>query len=422
MSPRATVLTWSAALALLALVAPAAHAQRGDVAVTRLATLEGTGLAPARRPAQPPGASARHDLAAGAPSRPAILLTGYWPPTNEMLRRFSPDPSKNPNGWIGADWEGRGYDVYAFFPEFDPPDCLDCGPGTGDLEVDYQDTSADFWPLAEGLAPVALMTFSRGAEDKSWEVEMNQFNRDFWVADYDAPTQPTPAPPDASVPADTNRPSTLPVQAIVDAVNALNNPSEAFICFSGDGGAFLSEFIAYHGVWYQALHDLPADPAQAVAAGHVHVGSDLSIVRARQAAYETVRVLIEHVDGLINPDVCQQDLGLGGPGDASLSLCGKALASGQSADLLLTGAPPSVPAALVLGATFGPAPFKGGQLVPVPWDVLVVTATDPAGELVLLDLPGGGGPLTAWLQVIHLDSGAPQGVGLSNALELQLLP
>ena len=59
----------------------------------------------------------------GGDERPAIMLTAYWPPSNEMLRRFNANPSQNHMGWIGENWEGRGYDVYAFFPEFDPPDC-----------------------------------------------------------------------------------------------------------------------------------------------------------------------------------------------------------------------------------------------------------------------------------------------------------
>jgi hypothetical protein len=29
--------------------------------------------------------------------------------------------TQNPDGWIGEDWGGYGYDVYSFFPEF-PPD------------------------------------------------------------------------------------------------------------------------------------------------------------------------------------------------------------------------------------------------------------------------------------------------------------
>jgi len=64
---------------------------------------------------------------------PNIMITGYWPPTNEMLRQFSNNPAQNPNGWVGGDWEGRGYNIYAFFPEF--PQGL--GKGEGDFEVDY---------------------------------------------------------------------------------------------------------------------------------------------------------------------------------------------------------------------------------------------------------------------------------------------
>ena len=48
---------------------------------------------------------------------PVILITGYWPPTNEMIRDFSQNPDLNPTGWIGDDWESRGYDVVSFFPE-----------------------------------------------------------------------------------------------------------------------------------------------------------------------------------------------------------------------------------------------------------------------------------------------------------------
>ena len=33
--------------------------------------------------------------------RPKIMVTGYWPPTNEMVRHFSQDPDLNPDGWQG---------------------------------------------------------------------------------------------------------------------------------------------------------------------------------------------------------------------------------------------------------------------------------------------------------------------------------
>lgn len=236
-----------------------------------------------------------------AGDRPAILLTGYWPPTNEMIRQFSDNPEQNPDGWVGADWEGRGYDVYSYFPEFSPPDCSFCGRGMGDLEVDYQDTSEDFWPIADGTAPVAVITFSRGFNDFSWEVEMNQYNRpaEGWINDYDAPLKPTPAPPDDSVPAWHKRLSALPVKEIVEAVNDAALGVDAFVCFTGSGGGFLSEFMAYHGVWYQAIHAEPTDPAYCVAGGHVHVGQMISWDTAEQATEVTLRTVMDYVDSIL---------------------------------------------------------------------------------------------------------------------------
>src|SRR4030095_5473084 len=129
-----------------------------------------------------------------------------------------------------------------------------CDQGSGDLEVDYQDTSADFWSIADSLDPIAILTYSRGFDNLDWEVEMNQYNRPVWVPDYTPPLQPTPAPPDSGYPSDGLRISKHPVQEIVDAVDALSLGLTPFICYTRAGGGFLSEFIAYHGVWYQALH------------------------------------------------------------------------------------------------------------------------------------------------------------------------
>ena len=108
---------------------------------------------------------------------PTILLTGYWPPTNEMIRHFSQDINLNPDGWQGDNWEQRGYDIISYFPTFSDPDCSSCGTGNGVLQVDYQNTSDDFWPIANNHEPIGIITFSRGYMNQSWELEYNAYNR-----------------------------------------------------------------------------------------------------------------------------------------------------------------------------------------------------------------------------------------------------
>ena len=50
---------------------------------------------------------------------PVILVTGFWPPTNEMIRHFSQSIELNPDGWEGDDWEHGGAPVW-ITGSFDP--------------------------------------------------------------------------------------------------------------------------------------------------------------------------------------------------------------------------------------------------------------------------------------------------------------
>ncbi|HEX9795110.1 MAG TPA: hypothetical protein VGC54_14095 [Planctomycetota bacterium] len=410
---------------LLPLLAADAAAQRGTPAPIRTQQLADPSLAPRQR------AYAPEDLARAKASlprfqsgngRPAIVLTGYWPPSNEAVRRFSPDPAQNPLGWLGSDWEGRGYDVYAFFPEFSPPDCSNCGRGSGDLEVDYQDTTFDYWPIVDTLQPIAVITTSRGFSNRDWELEMNQYNRFSWIGDYAPPYQPTPAPPDVDKPVDYLRNTSLPVQDIVNAILASGVNVNPFICFSGSGGGFLSEFIAYLGVWYRGKHASPADADWCVAAGHVHIGGQVDWPTAQAALEITLRTVITHVDGEVAARVCQPDLGFGGPGSSVLAVCGDALATGGRADLLLTGGAPGAAAWLVVGPTFQPTAWNGGLVVPVPPARLVAVTLDADGRFLLPEVPGGRGPRTLYVQAVHRDTAQAQGWGISNALRVEFLP
>ncbi len=203
-----------------------------------------------------------------------------------MLRQFSDSPVLNPRGWRGHNWRGLGFDLYAYFPEFAPSEIQSSagdpgqterrgtpGPGSGNFRVDYQDTLRDFQRFTLRHRPCAIVTFSRGAPSPGWEIETGARNRDTWVPDFEAPYLPTPNPPDSSLAPNAFRPSTLPMEAIEAAVTNAGLGLPVWIDHSGEVGAFLSEYIAYLGIWYQERHSRPGDKWRCVAAGHIHVGS-----------------------------------------------------------------------------------------------------------------------------------------------------
>lgn len=121
-------------------------------------------------------------------------------------------------------------------------------------------------------------------------------------------------------------------------------------------------------------------------------------------------------------EFCQLDIGYGGPGDAKLSFCGGDLSSGTTADLLLTGAPPEKAASLIMGTQFNPTPFAGGWIVPVPFFQTVLFAVDLKGEVYIPGIPGGGGPATFFIQFIYEDATLSSGIGISNSLQVEILP
>ena len=239
-----------------------------------------------------------------------ILLTGYWPPTNHMLRQFSTNPEQNRGEWRGGNWRGHGFDIHAFFPEFDVPDD-EVGGGTladvgrGDFRVDYQDTRRDWERITAALKPCAIITFSRGWSGNQWELEA--FVRNLgsegpssswqWRDDLIEPLQPTPSPPDPTWPEMFRRPSTLPMMEIVNRVNGAGGLDVQAYIDSGTeyAGAFLSEFIGYLGVWYQDEHSAMDATGMCFAAGHIHVGQSVPAADAARATEISLEALVEDV-------------------------------------------------------------------------------------------------------------------------------
>jgi pyrrolidone-carboxylate peptidase len=211
-----------------------------------------------------------------------IMLTGYWNPTGQMIAEFSTDLYLNPDGWKGENWENLGYDIYSFFPT----------PYTynGTFEVDYQNTWDDFWTITAEINPIAIISYGAGAGP--WEIEYNARNLDSWVPDSNPPYQPTPCPPDDSKPTGYERHSTIPVQKISDAVNEQTNVN-AWIDWNGNPGAYLCEYIAYLGMWYQDIHNDTGDPYRCYEAGFIHVISSLALEDAKKATKVTIREVIK---------------------------------------------------------------------------------------------------------------------------------
>jgi hypothetical protein len=262
-----------------------------------------------------------------------ILITGYWPPTNEMVRPWSTSATQNPNGsggaaWVGLNWEGRGYDVYAYFPEF-PGGTTSNPKGNGDFEVDYQDTWNDWQRIIAEVRPVAIITNSRANTNVGWELEpaaqrFRVSNAEvpppgrtisLYTNDYLPVLIPSDLPPFVSIPVGTIYNNTLPMSAIVAAVDAAFTTTDVdpFIQTYDPlnpngfdfGGGFLSGYISFLGCRHKALNDSLAAQYRCVAAGHIHVGRFMTVPNATQATQITLREVITHVNTLVTP--CRAD-------------------------------------------------------------------------------------------------------------------
>ncbi|MFG0259079.1 MAG: hypothetical protein ACF8LK_01895 [Phycisphaerales bacterium JB041] len=231
-----------------------------------------------------------------------IMITGYWPPTANMVQRFSTNPELNPEGWVGGNWEGRGYNVYSYFPTFVDDGDNNWGQGSGDFEVDYQDTSADWQRITSEIKPAAIITFSRGNRGTNWEIESRHNLRDpeNWAADFSEPFRPTlDMPIFQSLDIGTNLYSSLPMEAIRDAVIDSGVINNAYIDENGTGGNYLSEFIGLHGVWYNSLNSAPDAEWRNFAAGHIHVGINTPLDAAIAATEITLREVTGYLDTVI---------------------------------------------------------------------------------------------------------------------------
>ncbi len=125
---------------------------------------------------------------------------------------------------------------------------------------------------------------------------------------------------------------------------------------------------------------------------------------------------------LTSESSCSTDLGFGGPGTASLSVCGEPLGTGQTAMLRVDGAKPNTRAWALVGNTYNPTPFGEAMLVPTPGTLIGLGKTDAAGALEIGPITGGGGPVSTYVQILYRDASLSGNFGFTNAVRVDFLP
>ena len=117
----------------------------------------------------------------------------------------------------------------------------------------------------------------------------------------------------------------------------------------------------------------------------------------------------------LDPEVCQEDLGFGGPGNVALSFCGETLLEGNQATLAVASDLPSAPGVLAVSTDINPTPLLGGTIAALPADIVIPIVTDGAGDWQL-PITVGSASATLTLQAILLDASQAELFAISNAV------
>jgi len=125
-------------------------------------------------------------------------------------------------------------------------------------------------------------------------LEWKYYNLATWNYDFTPPYLPTPNPPDSHMPVNGRRYTSLPLDSIINAIDSANLGLNPYVDYTTGAGAYLSEFMGYHGAWTKARMDSANVPCYL--AGHIHVGGLIDWETAHEAVKISLREVIKVVD------------------------------------------------------------------------------------------------------------------------------
>jgi hypothetical protein len=130
--------------------------------------------------------------------------------------------------------------------------------------------------------------------------------------------------------------------------------------------------------------------------------------------------------GTANVICCHPDEGsTQGPGTVQLCLCGGPFIPSNPLDLVVSGAAPNQGGVLIVSDMFAGFPFLGATIGPLPFLLSIPITMDANGEKLVANFYAHNGSLaglTAYLQILVVDTVVPLALGGSNTVKLVFLP
>ena len=125
---------------------------------------------------------------------------------------------------------------------------------------------------------------------------------------------------------------------------------------------------------------------------------------------------------ILNGDICQPNVGFGGPGTATLSICGDPLVGTSAvAEVRVDSDMPFSIALIGYGPNSLPTPLFGGMIVPAPLAGYLFKATNATGDVAfpISPLPN---QLALFAQALVVDPTQPGGFQITNAVLVTMTP